>query len=81
MADHKKVDIESVDKRMEVIIGARVIFKSEKLVFSRICSIRNYNLAFFMQLRAGKCRKYSAQNIFNICTASLLIKYTNKLLT
>ena len=34
MADHKKVDIESVDKRMEVIIGARVIFKSEKLVFS-----------------------------------------------
>jgi hypothetical protein len=53
MADHKKVDIESVDKRMEVIIGARVIFKSEKLVFSRIYSIRIF-IGPFMQLRAGK---------------------------
>ena len=47
MADHKKVDIESVDKRMEVIIGACVIFKSEKLAFSRIYSIRNFNRAFY----------------------------------
>ena len=54
MADHKKVDIESVDKRMEVIIGACVIFESEKIVFSRIYSLPDRSRAL-MQLRAGKC--------------------------
>lgn len=62
MADHKKVDIESVDKRMEVIIGARVIFKSEKLVFSRIYSIRDINRAFYAawsrKVSKVQCAKY-----------------------